>query len=81
MPKVAVEEALTPVAQMLRQNGYDVVNLNGNELNQADCVVLTGGDLNVMGMQDIQTKAQIINAEGKSAEDVLQEVKQRIIQH
>jgi hypothetical protein len=78
MPKVAVEDALTPVVQLLKQNGYDVVNLAGNELNQADCVVMTGGDLNVMGIQDIETKAPIINAEGKSAEDVLQEVRQRI---
>jgi glutamine amidotransferase PdxT len=78
MPKVAVEGALTPVAQMLQQNGYDVVQLNENELNQVDCVVISGGDQNVMGMEDRATKAQIVNAEGLTAEQVVREVEQRM---
>lgn len=77
MPKVAVEGALTPVAQMLQQNGYDVVQLSENELNQVDCVVISGGDQNVMGIQDRATKAQIVNAEGLTAEQVVQQVQQK----
>jgi hypothetical protein len=78
MPKVAVEEALTPVVQVLKQNGYNVVNLSENEMKQADCVVVTGVDSNVMGMMDVQTKASVVNAEGKTAEQVLQEVQERV---
>lgn len=81
MPRVAVEGALTPVREALEQNGYEVVHLDPQTLTQVDCVVITGMDDNVMGMQDIQTKAQVITAEGKTAEQVMKEVEQRLIKH
>jgi hypothetical protein len=43
----------------------------------ADCCVISGQDDNVMGISEIATKASIINAEGMTADQVLEEVNQR----
>ncbi len=75
---IAVEDGLTPIAEELRDKGYAVMPLHGNDLDQAEAVVVSGQDDNVMGMQVVQTKAPVISAEGRSAEDVVREVEKRL---
>ncbi|HBK84944.1 MAG TPA: hypothetical protein DDZ53_02810 [Firmicutes bacterium] len=74
--KVAVDENLTPVRSLLEQVGYQVVPIS--ELHSADCVVVTGGADNVMGMQTTHTKATIIATPGMTAEEVVALVEDRL---
>ncbi|CAM3428138.1 YkuS family protein [Marinicrinis lubricantis] len=78
MARIAVEPSLSNVKQALQQNGYDVVDMQADSMQSCDCCVISGQDKNMMGMGDVQTQASVINAEGMSAEDVVQQVQQRI---
>jgi glutamine amidotransferase PdxT len=79
MAKVGVEQSLTNIQQALREKGYDVVELKQeSDAQNCDCCVVTGGDSNVMGMQDTFTKGSVIEASGLSAEEVCQQVESRL---
>ncbi|MFC4617180.1 YkuS family protein [Camelliibacillus cellulosilyticus] len=79
MPKIAVEESLTDVREALEDMGYDVVPLRTEaDAKDCDCCVVTGGDMNVMGIQDIVTEGSVIDARGLSADDICHEVESRI---
>jgi predicted transcriptional regulator len=75
MAKVAVENSLGNVKQVLQQNGFEVVSIEN--ASGADCCVISGQDDNVMGISDVATNASVINAEGMTADQVLEEVNQR----
>lgn len=73
--KVAVEQSLTPVKDFLAQKGYsvDIIDFNRaytNSLDKYDAVVITGLNENFLGVQDTNTKAAVINAEGLTAEQI-----------
>ncbi len=74
--KVAVDDNLTPVRSLLEQEGYQVVPIS--DLHSADCVVVTGGADNIMGIQTTSTKATIIAAPGMTAEQIVAQVKERL---
>lgn len=76
-PRVAVEGSLTNIARDLRTQGYEVVDLNSNEIQNVNAVVVSGEDNNVMNMADIKTKATVINARGMTAEQVRSEIEKR----
>ncbi len=82
--KIAVSDSLTPVKQILNREGFEVINLEHNleisplEMNDYRAVILSGVDQNMMGMQDISTEAVVINADGKSPELVLEELRRRL---
>lgn len=44
---------------------------------EVDAVVLSGADQNIMGMQNIVTKAPVINASGLSPEEIWNEIQRR----
>lgn len=78
MPRVAVEGSLTQVRKMLRDNGYDVVDL-GNWQQLVDAVVITGQDVNVLSDQSKSiTGAPVINADGMTANEVFHAVNIRL---
>lgn len=74
-----MEQSLTNVSEALKNKGYDVVTLK-NELDAKNCdlCVITGQDENVMGIQNIVSEGSILNASGLSAEEVCQEVENRL---
>lgn len=76
-PRVAVEGSLTNIARDLRTQGYEVVDLNSNEIQNVSAVIISGEDNNVMNMADIKTKAPVINARGMTAEQVRSEIEKR----
>ncbi|MFE8694806.1 YkuS family protein [Cytobacillus sp. FJAT-53684] len=79
MKKVAVEQSLTNISEALREKGYDVVDLNSAaDVENCSACVVSGQDSNVMGMQDALTKASVIEASGLSADEVCQQVEQRL---
>lgn len=79
MAKVGVEQSLTNIQQVLREKGYDVVELKQeSDAQNCDCCVVTGLDSNVMGMSDTSTKGSVIDANGMSADEVCRQVESRL---
>lgn len=74
MKKIAVEDGLAAVKDILKENGYQV--LGPSQANRADAVVVTGLDNNMMNMQDISTRSSVIEAAGKTPADVLTEIQE-----
>jgi len=79
--KIAVEQSLSNVSNALRDKGYDVVDIKTTsdiDTNNCSAYVVSGLDSNVMGIQNVSTNAPIIEASGMSADEVCQEVEQRL---
>ncbi|MFP3387801.1 YkuS family protein [Brevibacillus sp. SIMBA_040] len=78
MARVAVENSLSEISKMLRDNGYEVVDL-GNWQQVVDAIVITGQDINVLGDQNKTiTSAPVISAEGMTANEVFHAVNVRL---
>ncbi|HAA89692.1 MAG: Uncharacterized protein XD63_0405 [Thermoanaerobacterales bacterium 50_218] len=75
---VAVEEGLSQISRALRDAGYEVTKLKPEELKKARAIVVSGIDTDVLQFQDVTTEAPVISAEGRTAEEVVEEVKRRI---
>lgn len=76
MPKqVAVETGLENVSQAIKDAGYQVVNLEHGNLQNVQCVVVSGSDENMMDIQVTETKAPVISAQGLSPQDIVQRIK------
>jgi len=79
MAVIGVEEALTNVQEALRDKGYEVKTIkNEQDVQGCDCCVVTGSEMNAMGINDTMTKAPVIDAKGMSAEDIVKEVASRM---
>lgn len=75
---VAVSDELTPIRQMLEDRGYEVVPVTDRAYTEADAIVITGMTRNVAGMEDIRTKAPVIDATGQDAEEVVRHLEERL---
>ncbi len=80
--KIAVENNLTPVKDYLTGKGYSVECINFNDQSTAklqgyDAIVVTGGNSDFLGVQDTETNAVVINADGLSPEEVVEEIESR----
>lgn len=73
MRKIAVEDNLTGVRDLLEKSGYEVVRLA--EQREADAIVVTGMDNNVLNMQDIATGVPVIDASGKTPQEILESLR------
>ncbi|MFC4076612.1 YkuS family protein [Salinithrix halophila] len=74
--RVAVEESLKNVSDYLQSQGCQVVSLSDKD--GCNCCVITGGDKDMMGMQDTASDMAVINAEGMTPEEVYQMVQSRL---
>lgn len=73
--RIAVEEQLTPIKDYLKVKGYEVVQLGPNV--EADAVVVSGQNENLMNIQNIEALGPVINAEGMTPEEVYEELQRR----
>jgi len=74
---IAVEEGLlNSIKEILEREGYTVVKPDAGE--NVDATIISGLDENVMGMQDITVKPAVIEASGKTAEEILGDLKKRV---
>lgn len=79
MARIGVEGSLSDVRSALESKGYDIVELKQEEdAKNCDCCVITGQDKDVMGMSTRSTDASVINADGMTADQVVQEVESRL---
>lgn len=81
--KIAVEQSLTPVKDFLAQKGYTVESVDFNKeftrgMDKYYAVVITGVNENFLGVEDINTKAAIINAKGLTAEQIYTQIEQKV---
>ncbi|MCT4596077.1 MAG: YkuS family protein [Anaeromicrobium sp.] len=72
MKRVGVEKSLQNVKNFLSNEGYDVVELqnDSSDIRNLDAVIVTGQKNNFLGMQDTATKASVISADGRTPEDI-----------
>ena len=75
--KVAVEDGLKNMRDFLSSKGYDVESLSKgkNNLDNYDAIIVSGQDINFMGIHDSLTKKPVIDATGKSPQDVYNQLK------
>lgn len=79
LPRIAIEQTLGPIKDYLANNGYEVLDLNQRAGQiDADAIIISGQDNNVMGMQDITTTVPVINAKGLTPQEVNRELSERI---
>lgn len=86
MKQVAVEPALNNVKEYLESQGCSCVEMStdqntptastGASAGNLCCMVVTGADENLMGMQDIVANVPVVNADGLSPEQVYERVKE-----
>lgn len=79
--KVAVEKNLHNVKQYFESQGFQVDTIHDTELDtigtvsKYDAIIISGGNKDFMGIEDTNTKAPIINAAGKTAEEIYDSIK------
>jgi len=76
MKKIAIQIGLNSIKEYLCQEGYTVKEFDnrkknaGNFLNKYDAVVVTGGNQNIMGVEETISSTPIIDATGMTGEEV-----------
>lgn len=75
---VAVEDGLRPVAEALRERGYRVTTFTQGNLDQAEALVVSGQDGNLLGVHTRQVRGPVISAEGKTPVEVVQRVEKEL---
>ncbi|MGI5920486.1 MAG: YkuS family protein [Syntrophomonadaceae bacterium] len=74
---IAIDRNLTPFKEFLTQKGCQLVDLDAARNRAIDAVVLSGVHENLMGMEDIMIDAPVINAKGKTPEEVWDNITSR----
>ncbi|HOM01821.1 MAG TPA: YkuS family protein [Acetivibrio sp.] len=84
-PRIAIEENLTPIEEFLSEKGYEVENIDFTDaeeisslIDEFDAFVVTGLDTNMLGIDDVETDAIIIDAAGMTPEQVYDELEARL---
>ncbi|MGB9792125.1 MAG: YkuS family protein [Thermacetogeniaceae bacterium] len=78
MHVVAVEDGLGNIRDALEDAGFLVVGMEPEDLSRADAVVISGGDIDILQMENIEADVPVISAEGRSAEEVVDDVRERL---
>lgn len=76
---VAVDDALTPIQNKLREEGYQTVKLQEADYEKVGAIIVNSIDDNFMNMQNTMTRTPVIEASGRSPDDIVEELKRRHI--
>ena len=72
---IGIEQSLSNVEDALKAKGYDVIQLrNEQDAKKCDACVVTGQDMDVMGISDPVMDGPVIEASGLSADEIVQRV-------
>ncbi len=74
---IAVEEGLTSVKDLLTEKGYKVVGIKTSL--PVDAAVVTGMDNNLMNQQNLVYEVPVINAQGRSANEVVADLEHKML--
>jgi len=72
---VAVDDSLSPIKRTLERQGYGVTRMGDA---RADAVIVNGMDDNFMGIEDVAQNIPVINAQGKTADQIVDELKAKL---
>jgi peptidase E len=78
--KVAVEKNLNNVRQYFESQGYQVDLFNDSQLDSItevsnyDAIIVSGGNVDIMGVQDTQTQVPVIDATGQSPQAIFNRI-------
>lgn len=75
---VAVDRSLSPVKSLLESQGFKVVDLENWQNSEAQALVVSGQQDNLLNIHDTATEVPVINAEGLTPEEVLHQVKRTV---
>ncbi|HHX50324.1 MAG TPA: YkuS family protein [Clostridia bacterium] len=75
---VAVDGALENVRQALENAGFQTMKINDISLERALAIIISGMDDDFLGMSNIKTKAPVLSAKGKTAQEVVDNVKKLV---
>jgi hypothetical protein len=67
---IAVENNLGPVKDYLKAKGCRIVDVDQANETDIDAIVLSGGDINLLGMEDIVIDVPVISADGRTPEEI-----------
>lgn len=76
-PIVALDDTLEFAREALKAEGFDVVSLRHGG-SQADAVVVSGMDTNMMGMENRDFEASVIEATGLDANEIVEQVRRSV---
>jgi len=71
---VAIEEGIQGLRTHLEQEGFQVVDLS-DKPNNADAIILSGMDENIMGVETRVSEGFVINARGRQPEEIIYDLK------
>jgi len=75
--RIAIEEGLSNIEEMLKEEGYEVQELD-EAGPQADAVIVTGMDEDFAGFADTLTDGIVIDASGRQPEEILYELEKHL---
>lgn len=82
--EIGIERSLSDIKSLLEQNNYNVVEMDNSNSDtkraqkKFDAIIVSGLDSNFLGMQDTLSNTPVITADGKTAEEVYSELKNRL---
>lgn len=80
--RIAVEDGLDNVKQVLREQGFEVTKISNGTMNGVAAAVVTGMSNNFMGIADTHgNKFPVIAAAGMTAQEIVQKVRDRAQGH
>ncbi len=67
---IAVENNLAPIKDYLLDQGCQVIDVESAKNTRVDAVVISGSSKDLLGMQDVVIDAPVIDARGKTPNEV-----------
>lgn len=71
---VGLDKALLNLADELETEGYEVVILDDSNINIVDAIIVGNTDLNLLNTQDTAIDVPVINATGKTFNEIVEEL-------
>lgn len=78
MAVIALGTGVEGLRAPLEQNGFRVVGLAGSRAEDVDAVVVSGTEADFLGYQDRFVGVPVINASGKTSEDIISALQERL---
>ncbi|MGE5676125.1 MAG: YkuS family protein [Mycobacterium leprae] len=77
--RVAVEAGLDTYKEALQNAGFEIAELRQGSMPEVDAAVISGMSRNLMGICDTDgNKFPVIEATGRSAQEVIQQIRDRL---
>jgi len=72
---IAVDDSLTTLKRALESRGYSVTHMGDTKMH---AIVVNGIDDNFVGMEDVIYNVPMVNAQGKTPEEVISELEAKL---